>query len=54
MPVILATQEAERRTAVQSQPWANNQRDPISKKTHHKKRASDVPQGVDPEFKHQY
>jgi hypothetical protein len=32
-PVILATQEAEiRRIVVQSQPWANNFRDPISKK----------------------
>jgi hypothetical protein len=31
--VILATQEAEiRRIAVQSQPWASNSRDPISKK----------------------
>jgi hypothetical protein len=32
-PVILATQEAEiRRIAIQSQPWANNLQDPISKK----------------------
>jgi hypothetical protein len=31
-PVILASQEAEiRRIWVQSQPWANNPRDPISK-----------------------
>jgi hypothetical protein len=32
MPVILATQETEnRRIAVQSQPWVNSSRDPISK-----------------------
>jgi hypothetical protein len=32
MPVILATQETEiRRIMVQSQPWANSSRDPISK-----------------------
>jgi hypothetical protein len=38
MPVILATKEAEiRRIAVQSQPWANSSRDPISKKNLHKK-----------------
>jgi hypothetical protein len=37
MPVILATQEAEIRTAVQSQPQANSSRDPISKKNLHKK-----------------
>jgi hypothetical protein len=38
MPVIQATQEAEiRRIAVQSQPWVNSSRDPILKKTHHKK-----------------
>jgi hypothetical protein len=34
-PVIPATQEAEiRRIVVQSQPWANNSQDPISKKTY--------------------
>jgi hypothetical protein len=33
MPVILATQETEiRNIVVQSQPWANSSRDPISKK----------------------
>jgi hypothetical protein len=38
MPVIVATQETKiRRITVQSQPQANNSRDPISKKTHHKK-----------------
>jgi hypothetical protein len=33
---------------------ANSLRDPISKKTHHKKRAEEVAQGVGPEFKPQY
>jgi hypothetical protein len=32
MPITLATQEAEiRRSAVQSQPWANSSKDPILK-----------------------
>jgi hypothetical protein len=34
--------------------WANSLRDPISKKTHHNKRAGGVAQGVDLEFKPQY
>jgi hypothetical protein len=33
---------------------ANNSRDPILKKTHHKKRAVGVAQGAEPEFKPQY
>jgi hypothetical protein len=33
---------------------ANSFRDPILKKTLHKKRAGGVPQGVGPEFKPQY
>jgi hypothetical protein len=46
-PIILATQKAEiRRMAIQSQPWANSSRDPISK-TLHKIRADGVAQGVD-------
>jgi hypothetical protein len=54
-PVILATQEAEiRRIEVQSQPGQNSFRDPIWKKTHHKKRTGRVAQGVGPEFKPQY
>jgi hypothetical protein len=39
MPVILATQETEiRNIVVQSQPWANSSRDPISKKKKKKKK----------------
>jgi hypothetical protein len=54
-PVILATQETEiRRIMVQSQPWANSSRDPISKKTHHKEKAGGVAQDGGPEFKSQY
>jgi hypothetical protein len=30
---------------------ANSSQDPILKKTHHKKRASGVAQGIDPKFK---
>jgi hypothetical protein len=33
---------------------ANSLQDPILKKTHHKKRAGGVAQGVGPEFKAQY
>jgi hypothetical protein len=36
-PVVLAPQEAEIKTAVQSQPWANSSRDPISEQIHHQK-----------------
>jgi hypothetical protein len=51
-PVILATQEAEiRRITVQSQSQQNSSQDPILKKTHPKKRAGRVAQGVGPEFK---
>jgi hypothetical protein len=50
-PVIPVTQEAEiRRIEVQSQPWANNPRDPISSQ----ERADGVAQGEGPEFKFQY
>jgi hypothetical protein len=53
-PIILVTQEAEiRRIMVQSQPWANNSRDPISKNPS-QKRAGGLTQGVGPEFKPQY
>jgi L-arabinose isomerase len=31
MPIVLATQEEEIRIVVQSQPWTNSSRDPISK-----------------------
>jgi hypothetical protein len=49
-PVILATQEAEiRRLEVRSQFGR-----PYLKKTHHKKWAGGVAQGVGPEFKPQY
>jgi hypothetical protein len=51
MPVTLATQEAEiRRIEVQS--LANSLRDPISKNPP-QKRAGEVAQGVDPEFRPQ-
>jgi hypothetical protein len=33
--------------------WANSSQDPISKKTHHKKRAGEVAHGTGPEFKPQ-
>jgi hypothetical protein len=47
---IIATQEAEiRRIAVQSQPW-QIVHETLSWKTHHKKRAGGVAQGVGPEF----
>jgi hypothetical protein len=36
MPIILATQEAEIRIMVQSQPWANSSGDLILKKNHKK------------------
>jgi hypothetical protein len=50
----LATQETEiRRITVRSQPQANSSQDPISKKTHHKKRAGGVGQGEGLEFKPQ-
>jgi hypothetical protein len=50
MPEILATQEAE----ISSKPApANNSRDPILKKNHHKKRAGGVAQGEGTEFKPQ-
>jgi hypothetical protein len=45
LPVILATEEVEiRRITVQSQPRADSLQDPLSWKTHHKKRASGVVQ----------
>jgi hypothetical protein len=51
MPVILATQETEiRNIVVQSQPWANSSRDPISKKKKNntnKKRTGGVVQGLE-------
>jgi hypothetical protein len=54
-PVILATQKAQiRRTEVQSQPWANSCRDPISKKTHQKKKGWWSGSSIGPEFKSQY
>jgi hypothetical protein len=34
--------------------WANSSQDPISKKTHHKKRAGGVAQGIGSVFKLQY
>jgi hypothetical protein len=50
-PIILATQVAEtRRITVQSQPWANSLRDPISnkqKKKNHKTGAGGVAQVVE-------
>jgi hypothetical protein len=52
--VILTTQEAEiRRTEVQSQPRQIVHKT-LSSKTHHKKRAGGVAQGVGPKFKPQY
>jgi hypothetical protein len=54
-PVILASQEAEiKRIKVWSQPREVSSRDPISKKTHYKKRAGGVAQSEGPEFKSQY
>jgi hypothetical protein len=54
MPVILATQEAEiRNIIVRSQPRKIVCKT-LSQKTHHKKRAGGVAQGVSPEFKLQY
>jgi hypothetical protein len=54
MSVIPAIQEAEvRRIMVQSQPEKQFSR-PYLKKTHPKKRAGGVAQGVGPEFKPQY
>jgi hypothetical protein len=51
MPIILAAQEAEfRRIAVLSQP-RQIVHEILSQKTHHKKRACGVVQGVGPEFK---
>jgi hypothetical protein len=53
-PVIPATQKAEiRKTVIQSEPSKQFER-PILKKTHHKKRAGGVTQGVSHEFKPQY
>jgi hypothetical protein len=49
MPVIPANQEAEDHSSKPAP--ANSLQDPISKKTHHKKRAGGVAQGVGPEFK---
>jgi hypothetical protein len=47
MPIILATQEAEiRRTMVQIQIQASNSEDPISQKTHYKKKAGTKAQEV--------
>jgi hypothetical protein len=55
MPVIQATQEAKIKEDCSSNPaWANNSRDYLKKKTHHKNRAGRVAQGVGPEFKPQY
>jgi hypothetical protein len=52
MSVILATKKVEiRRIGVRNQPGQNSLRDPISKKTHHQKRAGGVAQGVGPKFK---
>jgi hypothetical protein len=55
MCVILATYKAQiKRIVVQSSPDKQFMHDPISKKTHHKKRAGGVTQGVGPKFKLQY
>jgi hypothetical protein len=54
-PVILVTQEAEiRRITVQSQPGQIVYISFYLEKTHHKKRAGGVAQGVGPELKPQY
>jgi hypothetical protein len=50
---ILATQEAEIRIAVQSQPGQNSSRDPISK-IPNTRRAGGVAQGIGTEFKSWY
>jgi hypothetical protein len=39
---------------VQSQPWATNSWDPISKRPTTKKRAGEMAQDIGPEFKPQY
>jgi hypothetical protein len=53
-PVILATQEAQiRRITIPSQP-GKIVLETLSQKTHHKKRAGGVAQGVGPKFKPQY
>jgi hypothetical protein len=55
-PIILATQEAEIRRMVRSQPRQIVHK-PLSQKrikSHHKKMAGGVAQGVAPEFKSQY
>jgi hypothetical protein len=47
MPVVLATQDIViRRIRVQRQPRTNSFQDPISKKTHDKKRAGGMAQVV--------
>jgi hypothetical protein len=52
--VILATQEAEiRKLVVQGQP-RQIVLETLSQKTHHKKKAGGMAEGVDPEFKPQY
>jgi hypothetical protein len=53
MSVILATQEAEIRIVVGSQPWQIVHKT-LSRKTPSQKRAGGVAQGVGPEFKPQY
>jgi hypothetical protein len=54
MSIILATQEAEiRRIMVQSQPW-QIVLETLSRTNPSQKRAGQVVQGVDPEFKPQY
>jgi hypothetical protein len=53
-PIILATQEADQEDSSSKPTQANSLRDPISKKTHHKERASGMAQGVGPELKPQY
>jgi hypothetical protein len=54
MPVILATQQAEIRIMVQSQP-RQIVRKPLSREnSSHKKRAGGMAQDVGPEFKPQY
>jgi hypothetical protein len=54
MPVILATQGGRNQEDCGSKPTqVNGSPGPISKKTHHEKRAGGVAQGVGPEFKSQ-
>jgi hypothetical protein len=54
MPVILAIQEAEIwESMIPTQP-GQIVHETLTQKTHHKKRAGGVAQGVDPEFKLQY